>query len=113
MVMYMQNRRRIKIIEEAMGNSSDIIVREVNDNLSYIYLESVSSDDKISNFLLKSIVQCDNVNDLLKQLQRNIYNSHIELIKKFDDVYYYLASGYTCLFIDSEENFIVIETKAS
>lgn len=113
MVMYMQNKRRIKIIREAMGNSSDIVVREVNDNLSYIYLESVSSDDKISNFLLKSIVQCNNVKDLLKQLQKNIYNSHIELIKKFDDVYYYLASGYTCLFIDSEESFIVIETKAS
>lgn len=111
MVMYMQNKKRIKTIQEELGNSSDIIVREINDNLCYIYLESVSSDDKISNFLLKSIVHYQKIEDLFKELQSNIYNSHIEVMKDFKEVYYYLASGYTCLFIDSEERYIVIETK--
>ncbi len=109
----MQNKKRIETIKETMGNSSDIVERVVNEKLSYLYLESVSSDDKISNFLLKSIVHCKNFEAILKELKNNIYNSHIEVIKDFNDVYYYLASGYTCLFIDNETNYIVIETKAS
>ena len=44
----------INNIKEKFGNSSDIVTRSIN-NISYIYLESVSSDDKISDFLNKSI----------------------------------------------------------
>lgn len=113
MVMYMQNKKRIETIKNTLGNSSDIVTREVNSNLSYIYLESVSSDDKISNFLMKSIVHYEKIEDLLKALQSNIFNSHIEILKDFNDVYYYLASGYTALFVDKETSYIVIETKAS
>lgn len=113
MVMYMQNKKRIKSIKEQMGYSSDIVEREINNKLSYVYLESVSSDDKISNFLLKSITRYEKVEDLLKELKSNIYNSHIIELKEFNDVYYYLACGYTCLFIDGETNYIAIETKAS
>ncbi len=109
----MQNKKRIKIIKEQMGNSSDIIEREISKKLTYVYLESVSSDDKISNFLLKSIVHYENVEDLFKELKSNIYNSHIIEVKEFNEVYYYLACGYTCLFIDGEKNYIAIETKAS
>lgn len=111
--MYMQNKKRIKSIKEQMGYSSDIVEREINNKLSYVYLESVSSDDKISNFLLKSITRYEKVEDLLKELKSNIYNSHIIELKEFNDVYYYLACGYTCLFIDGETNYIAIETKAS
>ena len=75
----MQNKERIKTIKEKLGNSSDIVVREVNETLTYLYLESVSSDDKISNFLLKSIVSYKKVEDILKLLQENIFNSHIYL----------------------------------
>ena len=109
----MQNKKRIKSIKEQMGYSSDIVEREINNKLSYVYLESVSSDDKISNFLLKSITRYEKVEDLLKELKSNIYNSHIIELKEFNDVYYYLACGYTCLFIDGETNYIAIETKAS
>ncbi len=112
MVMYMQNKERIKTIKEKLGNSSDIVVREVNETLTYLYLESVSSDDKISNFLLKSIVSYKKVEDILKLLQENIFNSHIEKLDKMEDCYYYLASGYTCLFINNKNSYIVIETKA-
>ncbi len=112
MVMYMQNKARIKTIKETLGNSSDIVIREVNDNLTYLYLESVSSDDKISNFLLKSIVNITNVKDILKIAKENIFNSHIEQIENLEECYYYLSSGYTCLFINNERSYIVIETKA-
>lgn len=100
----------INIIEKNLGNSSDIVKRQIN-NISYIYLESVSSDDKISNFLNKSITNIKSINDLFNEVKNNIYNSHIVTINDINECYYYLASGYTCLFVIGYNNFIAIETK--
>ena len=111
MVNNMTNNAQIENIKQELGNSSDIVTREINNNISYIYLESVSSDDKISNFLLKSITNIKTIDNLFIFLKNNIYNSHIEILKDLNEVYYYLASGYTCLFINNEKKFIVIETK--
>jgi spore germination protein KA len=101
-------------IKEMNGNSSDITTRIIEKNknkIGYIFLESVSSDDKISNFLLKSITKLISIDSLLEELKSNIYNSHIEIISDINDSYYYLASGYTCLFINNEDKYIAIETK--
>lgn len=100
----------INEIKKRLGNSSDIIVRQINE-ISYIYLESVSSDDKISNFLNKSITHINNVDELIRSLENNIYNSHITTLNNIDDCYYYLAAGYTCLFINKKKEYIAIETK--
>lgn len=108
MVKFMN--KNIDMIKKNLGNSSDIVIRNL-ENISYIYLESVSSDDKISNFLLKSITKLINIDNLLEELKSNIYNSHIEIISDINDSYYYLASGYTCLFINNEDKYIAIETK--
>ncbi len=100
----------IKKIKENLGNSSDIVERNIN-KISYIYLESVSSDDKISDFLNKSIINITNINQLSLHLKDNLYNSHVEIIKNIDEIYYYLTSGYTCLFIENSNEYIVVETK--
>ena len=111
MVNYMTSQQQIKIIKNTLGNSSDIVTRNINDIISYIYLESVSSDDKISNFLMQSIAKITSIEQLFNQLKNNIYNSHIVIEKDINKCYYYLSSGYTCLFIDNEKNFIAIETQ--
>lgn len=108
-----------KYIKDKFGNSSDIITRKINlkDNeILYVYLESVSSDDKISNFLMKDINKYVKNNKSIKQpliklLKNTIPNSHILLIKTYDDIFYYLSSGYTLLFIKNELDVIAIETK--
>ncbi len=100
----------ISRIKKKLGNSSDIVERQIN-NITYIYLESVSSDDKISNFLNKSITNIKNFNDLLNKLENTIYNSHITTLNDLEECYYYLASGYTCLFIKGYTKYIAIETK--
>ncbi len=107
----MTNQERIKIIKEALGNSSDIVVRELSKKISYLFLESVSSDDKISDFLLKSITEWEEEKDLFPILKKEIYNSHIEELEDLNECYYYLASGYTCLFVNQEKKYFVIETK--
>lgn len=100
----------IKIIKQNFGNSSDIVERKIN-NITYIFLESVSSDDKISNFLNKSITKIESTNRLFNELNNKIYNSNIKIENDLKKVFYYLSSGYTCLFIDREKEYIVIETK--
>lgn len=102
--------KNISEIKRKLGNGSDIVVRNLK-NISYIYLESVSSDDKVSNFLLKSITKLSNIDNLFNALKENIYNSHIEILSDINESYYYLSSGYTCLFINNENKYIVIETK--
>ncbi len=108
----MTNQDRINTIQKEMGNSSDIIVRNLTEDLSYIFLESVSSDDKISDFLLKSITNLKDIPSTMEVLKKTLDNSHIEILEELNDCYYYLASGYTCLFINRDKKYLAIETKA-
>lgn len=106
----------INYIKEMNNNSSDIVTRKIkkkNKEVGYIYLESVSSDDKISDFLNKSLVSNISFTNVLKNLQNDIYCSHVATCDNFEEVFYYLASGYTALFIDGETRFIVVETKTT
>lgn len=98
----------VKKICNTLGNSSDIVIREYK-NYTYIYLESVSSDDKISDFLNKGLLS-DNYNDLVNN---KIYNSHINKLTDINQAYYYLSSGYTCIFTKDSKEYIAIETKAT
>ena len=46
----------LKKIKKTYGNSSDVVSRNLvvcKKNVSYVYLESVASNDKISDFLMK------------------------------------------------------------
>lgn len=103
---------KIKEIKDKLGNSPDIVVRDIN-NISYIYLESVSSDDKISDFINKSIVNINDINDLFSYVKNNIFNSHIQVVEDINESYYYLSSGYTCLFLQNEIKYLAIETRST
>ncbi len=109
-------------IVESFGNSSEIIKRTINigrKKIAYIYLESVSSDDKISDFFMKDISdyvknkKTSFFENLFKSLENSIPNSHLNIITNYDDVYYYLSSGYTVIFVDGHSKSIAIETKAA
>lgn len=102
----------LKTIEEKYGKSSDIVSRKIKvsrKEIMYIYLESVSSDDKISDFLMKdlsSYIKNNKISlfdNLFESLQNTIFNSHLKTIDNYEDIYYYLASGYTVIFINGEK----------
>jgi len=117
--------RKIEVVFEKIktrnGNSPDITTREItigNKKIGYIYLESVSSDDKISDFLVKSITRLKRLNfldnfftNLYKELQNNIANSKIKTINNYDDMFYYLASGFTVVLVNGFNKAIVLETR--
>lgn len=107
-------------IEKKYGKSSDIVSRKIKinrKNILYVYLESVSSDDKISDFLMKDLSsyiknkKTSLFENLFNSLENTIFNSHLKIINNFEDVYYHLASGYTVIFVDGEARAITIETK--
>lgn len=104
-------------IKTAWDNSSDIVDRVIekgNHKIGYIFLQSVSSDDKISDFLNKAIINMGKKNvfeSLYDCLKNSIYNSTLKTIEEKEELYYYLASGFTAILIENCSKIIVIETK--
>jgi len=110
-----------KKIKELNGNSPDITTREIKfgfKKIGYIYLESVSSDDKISDFLVKSITRLKKTSfldnfftNLYEELKNNIANSKMKVIDNYDDMFYYLSSGFTIVLVNGFSKAIVLETR--
>ena len=105
-------------ISNLNNNSSDIVTRIIEKNkkrIGYIYLESVSSDDKISDFLNKAIINIDKKNifeSFYNTLKNSIFNSNIKFCEDYIELFYYLSSGYTAIVLDNINKAIVVETKA-
>ena len=115
MHIYKNINKNIDYIKNINHNSSDIVSRVINNNgirIGYIYLESVASDDKVSEFLNKSIIGKD-ISNITNNLENNIYNSHISTINDLDNTFYYLSSGFTLIFIDNKNVCITVETRMS
>lgn len=111
----------LKSIEHTLNKSSDLNSRFLklnNKRIMYCFMESVSSDDKISSFFMRSLSQDIKRNDesfidnLFNNLENTIPNSKINIIKNYDDIFFYLANGFTCIFVDGHQEFLAIETKA-
>lgn len=111
----------LKIIKNATGGSSDFSSRIItigNKKVLYCFYESTSSDDKISDFFMRSLSEDIRFtketffDSLFDNLQNTIPNSKLSIIENMDEIYYYLAGGFTCIFVDGEQKAIVIETKS-
>ena len=109
----------IKKLKKISGNNSNLFSRKLkvgNDTLAYIYLESVSSDEIISNTILKSIsidskTTIINIQNLFKKLENTIPGSKLKIIDNYNDMFYHLASGFTCIITENERKAIAIETR--
>ena len=113
-------KKAFNYIKKINGNSSDITTRYIkidNKNIGYIFLESVSSDDKISDFLIRSlslnIKNLDFFEHVFSELKNTIVNSNLKVTTAYEDLFYYLASGFTGVLIDGYNKAIVVETRAS
>lgn len=105
-------------IKNCCDNSSDLKTRIIvknNNRIGYMFLESVSSDDKISNFLNKSIINLNKKNlfdSFYDNIKNSIYNSNITKCSKIEELFYFLSNGFTIIVLDNCDNFIAIETRA-
>ena len=106
-----------KIIENLsniLGNSPDLttrIIKKGKYRIGYLFFDSTSSDDKISNFLNKSLV-CVNkkniFNSLYTSINNTIFNSNVKTCNTYERLIYYLSSGFTIIIFDNETKAIKI-----
>lgn len=104
-----------KEIKKTLGESPDIksrILKLPNGRIGYTFLDSVCSDDKISEFFMKSTLNLTS-DDLFKELQNKIANSNIKKISSIEEVLKVLPNGFTCVFVEGQKDIIAIETKGN
>lgn len=109
-----------KYIKNEFGNSSDLVFRKIkikNKTVMYVYLSSVTSDDKVSDFLMKDLSsyfknkKTNFFDNVFKTLENSIYNSNLAIEDNMNSIFDKLTSGYTVVFVDKEKKAISIETK--
>ena len=88
-----------------------------NLNISLVYLSTLSSDDAINNYILKSL------NDLIKTKKELKYKNILTYFKSFipgsnikeedtfDKLYDLIENGFTCILFNDEKKYIAVETK--
>lgn len=109
----------VKRLKKETNYLSDIVYREKfikKTKVYIIYNEPLTSSDKISDFIIRSLSQIStqhlHAEDLLHTIQNDISNFKVEIIEKYDDLCLYLHRGFTVLLIDGEKHALVLETKA-
>lgn len=111
-----KTKTNIETILQKMGNSSDINYRYIKigrKTIGYIYLDSTSSDDKISDFLLKRLTNIDKQSNLYSYIKNNIPNSNVKEFNTYKDIYSALSSGFTIIFVDGNNIALGVETKST
>ena len=110
----MQNKI-LKELKQEFAQSSDFIQKTITskhfNNIYVIYLESVSSSDKINDYVLKKLTSIDNLKDVKKQnIKSVIPGPNTISIKEKDQIAYYLTNGFTIVLTNKE--ILAFETKA-
>lgn len=104
----MNIQETLENIKKELNNSIDIssrIIKIKNKKVGYIFLESIASDDKISDFLVKALT-----NENTKNIKNTIYNSKLITIK-YEEIPLLLQSGFTIII--TEKELLAVETKAN
>lgn len=100
----------IKRIKNEFSNNSDLIIKELRINLLHkiyvIFLDTLSSQDKINDYILKKIVSVN----LVFNIQNILPSGNVIKLKQYDEIEYHLYNGFTII-IDNKDIY-AIETKA-
>ena len=102
----------IQRLKKETNNLPDIIYREKkikNKKLYIIYNEPLTSSDKISDFIIRSLNNIKNVSDI----KNSISNFKWVDVNSFEDLCTFLHAGFTIILIDGEKSHLALETKAS
>lgn len=106
-------------VKKMYGNSSDVNTRVIKIkgiNVGIIFLETSSSTDTISDFIIKGTLYTkDSISifeNIKNSLKNNLFNCQLFTINDFSKFPYYLSSGFTIIVADNESEAIVMETRA-
>ena len=97
----------VKRLQEEFNNTSDLIIKQVND-IYVLFLESVSSSDKINDYVLKELSLTNKKNG--KNLESLIAGPTTVEVKKYDQLAYFLTNGFVLIIYHHEV--YAVEVKA-
>lgn len=111
----MNIEKTIENIKKDLNNSTDIssrIIKIKNKKIGYIFLESVSSDDKISDFLVKALTNAKTniLENITQELKNTIYNSKL-ITTNYEEIPLLMQNGFTIII--TEKEILAVETKAN
>ena len=111
------NEKIIEELKKDTNNSSYIIYRDMNikkNKINIIYNETLTDSDKLSNFVLRSLVNIEKNYDgkepRYDTIKNNINNIKIKKIKNYDDICTYLNNGFVILLIENDYS-LALEVK--
>lgn len=114
----METKDIINKLKKDTNNTDDIIIRKkivAKKVLYVIYIESLTSSDKISDFVIRSLDKINlnypKCNDLDNVIFNEIDNFKVKNITTYEDVCYYLNYGFTVILISDSNKYFALETK--
>ncbi len=110
----------VQKIKEETNNLDDIIYRKKiikKKKVYIIYNEPLTSSDKISDFIVRSLNHIEqekfSTKNLFEIVENDISNFKVKKINTYQDVCLYLHKGFTIILIDGESEALALETKAN
>ena len=107
----------IETLKKETNNDSDIVYRKktINKEIIYIiYNEPLTSSDKISDFIIRSLDSIDyryeNNKNLYEIIINDINNFKVTEIKTYNEICYYLNYGFTIIILENNK-YLALETK--
>ncbi len=105
----------IKRIQTEFSKNPDLIIKKIKlsllDTVYIIYLETVSSSDKVNDYILKNLsFISSNKNSKTTNLDSMLPGPNTKEIKNYDEIEYYITNGFTVII--RGKVILAIETKA-
>ena len=103
----------VERLKKELSKTPDLIVKEIKLNmfntLFIIYLETVSSSNKVNDYILKNVI--DNKDKINKNnFQNYLAGPNTKRIDKYDKIEYFLTNGFTIVIL--KDNIYGVETRA-
>ena len=107
-------------IKKDLHNSIDLKYRFLNvknNKVAYLYLESVSSSDSISNNIIKCLTFEINQNKskifetFYNNIKNTITSSNMLVVKDYEEILYLLSCGFTIILMQNSNKAVALETR--
>ena len=107
----------IKLLQQETNNDKDIVYRKKtinNEQIYIIYDDSLTGNDKISDFIIRSLdsisYRYEKKDNLYNIVLNDINNFKVIEITTYKDICYYLHNGFTLIIFENNK-YVALETK--
>ncbi len=107
-------------LKNETNDLTDIIYRKKTiqkKNIYIIYNEPLTSSDKISDFIVRSLNHIEQekikATNILERIENDISNFKVKRIQNYNQICFYLHRGFTIILIEDEKEALALETKAN